>query len=155
MTPKVNVTVTERAGRTCASTGSAWEPVIGYSRAVRAGSLIAVTGTVGVEADGTFAPTLKGQTRRALDIILAAVEALGGKATDIIRTRIYVTNIAQWKDVGEVHGEIFGHDPFRFFTFGANMRLSIAFSKLQRLHFRSNCASMLRTNASSPNGRPA
>jgi len=82
--------------------------VIGYSRAVRAGNIIAVTGTVGVEADGTFSPTLKGQARRALDIILAAVEALGGKASDIIRTRIYVTNIAQWKDVGEVHGEIFG-----------------------------------------------
>ncbi len=108
MTPKVNVTVTERAGRKHASTGSSWEPVIGYSRAVRAGSYIAVTGTVGVEADGTFSPTLKGQTRRSLDIILAAIEALGGKASDIIRTRIYVTNIAQWKDVGEVHGEIFG-----------------------------------------------
>ena len=108
MTPKVNVTVTERAGRKHASTGSAWEPVIGYSRAVRAGNLIAVTGTVGVEADGTFAPTLKGQTRRALDIILAAIEALGGKASDIIRTRIYVTDISQWKEVGEVHGEIFG-----------------------------------------------
>ena len=108
MTPKVNVTVTEWAGRKHASTGSAWEPVIGYSRAVRAGNIIAVTGTVGVEADGTFAPTLKGQTRRALEIILAAIEALGGKASDIIRTRIYVTDISQWKDVGEVHGEIFG-----------------------------------------------
>ena len=108
MTPKVNVTVTERAGRRHASTGSSWEPVIGYSRAVRAGNVIAVTGTVGIEADGTFAPTLKAQSRRALDIILAAVEALGGKASDIIRTRIYVTDISQWKDVGEVHGEIFG-----------------------------------------------
>ena len=108
MTPNVNVTVTERAGRKHASTGSAWEPVIGYSRAVRAGNLIAVTGTVGIEADGTFAPTLKAQSRRALDIILAAVEALGGKASDIIRTRMFVTNISQWKDVGEVHGEIFG-----------------------------------------------
>ena len=108
MTPKVNVTVTERAGRRHASTGSSWEPVIGYSRAVRAGNVIAVTGTVGIEADGTFAPTLTAQSRRALDIILAAVEALGGKASDIIRTRIYVTDISQWKDVGEVHGEIFG-----------------------------------------------
>ena len=58
MTPKVQVTVTERGGRRYASTGSAWEPVIGYSRAVRVGDQIAVTGTVGVEADGRFAPTL-------------------------------------------------------------------------------------------------
>ena len=108
MTPNVKVTVTERSGRRYASTGSAWEPVIGYSRAVRAGDVIAVTGTVGVEADGTFAPTLKAQARRALEIILAAVEALGGKASDVIRTRIFVTDISQWQEVGEVHGEIFG-----------------------------------------------
>lgn len=108
MTPTVKVTVTERGGRRYASTGSAWEPVIGYSRAVRTGDTIAVTGTVGVEADGTFAPTLKGQTRRALEIIIAAVEALGGKASDVIRTRLYVTDIGKWQEVGEVHGEVFG-----------------------------------------------
>lgn len=108
MTPNVKVTVTERGGRRYASTGSSWEPVIGYSRAVRSGDSIAVTGSVGVEADGTFAPTLKGQTRRSLDIILATIEALGGKASDVVRTRIYVTNVANWKEVGEVHGEIFG-----------------------------------------------
>jgi enamine deaminase RidA (YjgF/YER057c/UK114 family) len=108
MTPNVKVTVTERGGRRYASTGSSWEPVIGYSRAVRSGDSIAVTGSVGVEADGTFAPTLKGQTRRALEIVLAAIEALGGKASDVVRTRIYVTKIAQWQEVGEVHGEIFG-----------------------------------------------
>lgn len=108
MTPNVKVTVTERSGRRYASTGSSWEPVIGYSRAVRAGDVIAVTGTVGVEADGTFSPTLKEQTRRALEIILAAVEALGGKASDVIRTRMFVTDIGQWQEVGEVHGEVFG-----------------------------------------------
>jgi enamine deaminase RidA (YjgF/YER057c/UK114 family) len=108
MTPTVKVTVTERNGRRYASTGSAWEPVVGYSRAVRTGDLIAVTGTVGVEADGKFAPDLKAQTRRALEIILAAVEALGGKASDVVRTRIFVTDIARWKEVGEVHGEVFG-----------------------------------------------
>lgn len=108
MTPKVQVTVTERGGRRYASTGSAWEPVIGYSRAVRAGDQIAVTGTVGVEADGRFAPTLKAQTRRALEIVLAAIDALGGKASDVIRTRMYVTDISKWKEVGEAHGEVFG-----------------------------------------------
>ena len=64
MTPSVKITVSERNGRHCASTGSAWEAAIGYSRAIRAGDLIAVTGTVGIEADGRFAPTIKGQTRR-------------------------------------------------------------------------------------------
>jgi enamine deaminase RidA (YjgF/YER057c/UK114 family) len=108
MTPKVKVTVAERGGRTYASTGSSWEPVIGYSRAVRVGDLIAVTGTVGVEADGTFAPTLKLQARRAFEIILAAVEALGGKASDVIRTRMYVTDISKWQEAGEAHGEVFG-----------------------------------------------
>ena len=101
MTPKVNVTVTERGGRRYASTGSAWEPKIGYSRAVRAGDWIAVTGTVGIEADGSYAPTVAAQTRRALEIVLAAVEALGGKASDVIRTRMYLTEIARWQEVGE------------------------------------------------------
>jgi enamine deaminase RidA (YjgF/YER057c/UK114 family) len=108
MTPTVKVTVTERGGRKYASTGSAWEPVIGYSRAVRAGDVIAVTGSVGVEADGTYGPDIKAQTRRALEIVLAAIDALGGKASDVIRTRIFVTDISRWKDVGEVHGEVFG-----------------------------------------------
>ncbi|MGE3818174.1 MAG: RidA family protein [Isosphaeraceae bacterium] len=108
MTPTVKVTVTERHGRHYASTGSAWEPVVGYSRAVRTGDLITVTGTVGVEADGTFSADLKAQTRRSLEIILAAIEALGGKVSDVIRTRIYVTDISRWREVGEIHGEIFG-----------------------------------------------
>ena len=93
MTPNVKITVTERNGRHCASTGSTWESAVGYSRAVRAGDFIFVTGTVGIEADGSYAPSLKAQTRRALDIIIAAVEALGGKAADIVRTRMFVTDI--------------------------------------------------------------
>jgi enamine deaminase RidA (YjgF/YER057c/UK114 family) len=81
--------------------------VVGYSRAVRSGDVIHVTGTVGVEPDGSFAPGLRAQSRRALAIIIAAIEALGGKAHDVVRTRIYVTDITRWKEVGEVHGEIF------------------------------------------------
>lgn len=107
MTTNVKLTVHERNGRRSVSSGSAWEPVVGYSRAVRVGDQIAVTGTVGVEADGRFAPTLKTQTHRALKIVIAAIEALGGKASDVIRTRIYLTNIDHWKEAGEVHGEIF------------------------------------------------
>jgi len=107
MTPSVKITVSERNGRDCASTGSGWETAIGYSRAIRAGDFIAVTGTVGIEADGRYAPTMKGQTRRALEIIVAAIEALGGKTSDVVRTRIFVTDIQKWKEVGEVHGEFF------------------------------------------------
>ena len=107
MKPKVRVSVTERNGRQCASTGSTWEAAIGYSRAIRAGDLISVTGTVGIEADGRFDPSLAAQTRRALEIIIAAIEALGGKTSDVVRTRIYMTDIREWKEVGEVHGEFF------------------------------------------------
>ena len=107
MKPNVKITVTERNGRECASSGSSWESAIGYSRAIRAGDFIAVTGTVGIEADGRYAPTMKGQTRRALDIVIAAIEALGGKASDVVRTRLFVTDIQQWKEAGEVQGEIF------------------------------------------------
>lgn len=108
MSQDVTVTVSEHGGRKMASTGSTWEPIIGYSRAVRIGDTIAVTGCVGIEADGTFGPTVKDQSRRALRIILAAIEALGGRAVDVIRTRIYVADISRWREVGEAHGEVFG-----------------------------------------------
>ena len=111
MTPHVKLTVTERNGRKCVSTGSPWEPLVGYSRAVREGDFIFVTGTVGIEPDGRFGPTLKAQTRRALEIIVAAIEALGGKASDVVRTRIYVTDITQWREAGEVHSEYLRVDP--------------------------------------------
>lgn len=108
MTPKVKITTSERNGRLCASSGSAWEATIGYSRAVRMKDAIHVTGTVGVEADGSYSPTLEGQTRRAFEIILAALEALGGRASDVVRTRIFVTDVKKWREVGAVHGELFG-----------------------------------------------
>ena len=104
----VKLTVHDDGRRKRVSTGSAWEPVLGYSRAIRAGDTIAVTGTVGVEADGSFSETLEGQSKRALRIILASIEALGGRASDVVRTRIYVTEIARWQEVARVHGEIFG-----------------------------------------------
>ena len=108
MSQTVKVTVQDRGRRQLASTGSKWEPVIGYSRAVRVRDAISVTGTVGVEADGSYAPTLAAQARRALTIVVAAIEALGGSREDVVRTRVYVTDITQWQEVGEVHGEVFG-----------------------------------------------
>jgi enamine deaminase RidA (YjgF/YER057c/UK114 family) len=107
MTPNVSLTVTDRNGRKCVSTGSPWEPIVGYSRAIREADFIFVTGTLGLESDGQFGPTLKDQTRRALEIIVAAIEALGGKASDVVRTRIYVTDISRWREAAEVHSEYF------------------------------------------------
>ena len=108
MANDVKITVTESGGRKRASSGSAWEPKVGYSRAVRVGSTIAITGTVGVNADGTFPKTVGEQTRRALQIVQAAIEALGGRIEDVVRTRMFVTDISQWEAVGAVHGEVFG-----------------------------------------------
>lgn len=104
----INITVAERFGRQCASSGSAWEPKMGYSRAVRADNTIAVTGTVGVNADGTYSDSLADQTRRSLDIIKTALESLGGKLEQVYRTRMYVTDVSRWEEVAGVHGEVFG-----------------------------------------------
>jgi enamine deaminase RidA (YjgF/YER057c/UK114 family) len=109
MTNDVHVTVVPRAGRKTASTGSAWEPKMGYSRAVRSGNYIAVSGTVGVNADGKYPPSAGEQTRRSLQIIRAAIEALGGKIEDVIRTRMFVTDVSKWEEVAKVHGEVFGN----------------------------------------------
>jgi enamine deaminase RidA (YjgF/YER057c/UK114 family) len=103
----IKITVAERAGRQRASSGSKWEPIMGYSRAVRSGNLIAVTGCVGVNADGTYATSFGEQTARSLAIIQAAIEALGGKLEHVIRTRMYVTDVSQWEEVARIHGSVF------------------------------------------------
>ena len=108
MASDVKITTAVRTGRQTASSGSKWEPKMGYSRAVRSGNFIAVTGTVGVNADGTYSASLADQTRRSLAIIRAAVEALGGTLAQVIRTRMYVTDVSQWEQVAAVHGEVFG-----------------------------------------------
>src|SRR2546426_12715647 len=95
MPADVPITVGEFAGRRCASSGSQWEPIVGYSRAVRSGSFIAVSGTVGINADRSYPTTLAEQTRRALEIVAAAVEALGGTLAHVGRTRMFVTDIAR------------------------------------------------------------
>ncbi len=104
----ISITVQTRAGRECASSGSRWEPIMGYSRAVRSGPFIAVTGTVGVHADGTYSTSLADQTARSLAIIQAAVEGLGGQLSQVIRTRMYVTDVSRWEEVARVHGQVFG-----------------------------------------------
>ena len=94
------VVVTEANGRRYASTGNRWERALGYSRAVRAGDRVYVTGTLGVEADGSFAPDADRQARRAFAIMLAALEALGGRPADVIWVRGYITDIADLETVG-------------------------------------------------------
>ena len=81
---------------------------MGYSRAVRSGNTIAVTGCVGINADGTYAQTVGEQAARSLAIIQAAIEALGGKLEHVIRTRMFVVNVSQWEEVARVHGSLFG-----------------------------------------------
>lgn len=91
------------------STGARWESIVGYSRAVRTGNVIEVSGTCSVNEEGEpFAPDdMYLQTHRALDIIIKAVESLGAHKEDIVRTRMYVTDISLWEVAGKAHGEVF------------------------------------------------
>jgi len=107
MSTDVPITLAQFAGRTCASSGSPWEPVFGYSRAVRSGAFIAVSGTVGLNADRSYPPTLAEQTRRALEIVRGAIEALGGTLEHVVRTRMFVLDIDESRDATAVHGEFF------------------------------------------------
>ena len=94
--------------RTSARSGSPFEASIGFSRAVRVGNTIAVSGTAPVWPDGSVDPDPVVQARRCWEIILAALEELGGTVDDVIRTRHYLLDPAYAEAVGAVHGEIFG-----------------------------------------------
>jgi enamine deaminase RidA (YjgF/YER057c/UK114 family) len=91
------------------STGSPYEPIIGISRAVRIGNVVAVAGTAPLGPDGKTVAKgdPKGQARRCLEISCAALQKLGAGPVDVIRTRILLTRIEDWKLVADVHGEFF------------------------------------------------
>ena len=91
------------------STGSKWEPIIGYARAVKVGPFVYVSGTTASGADGNLVGVgdPHAQTVQILKNIEAALKNLGASLGDVVKTRIYMTDISQWEEVGRAHGEFF------------------------------------------------
>jgi enamine deaminase RidA (YjgF/YER057c/UK114 family) len=107
------------------ASGTKWEPIVGYSRAVRVGDLVWISGTTATGEDGTLVGKgdARAQTQQALTNIRRSLERAGASLDHVVRTRIYVTNIVRdWEAIGRVHGEVF-----------ANVRPATAMVEVRRL----------------------
>mgnify|MGYP003593571541 CR=1 FL=1 len=98
-----------RAERRATGSAAPWESIIGYSRAVRVGPFIAVTGTTALDEQGALVGLgdAAAQTRRCIENVRAALRRLDAELTDVVRTRMFVVDITQWEAIGRVHGELF------------------------------------------------
>ena len=96
--------------RTTISTGTRWEPLVGYSRGVRVGPFVYISGTTATDPQGEIVgrDDIAAQTIQCLENVKTALERLGAKLEHVVRTRMYVTDIVQWEDVGRAHGQYFG-----------------------------------------------
>jgi len=91
------------------SSGTKWEPIVGYSRAIRVGNVVLVSGTTATDREGKIVGvgSFEAQTVQILKNMQRALEAVEAKLEDVVRTRIYITDINNWEEVGKVHGAFF------------------------------------------------